>query len=118
MEGQIISSFMNNRYPRSESNSSAARARFLLFTVFIYLSVPRLAFCAQSEINTPDRSPSASKSASDLPEVQANLASAPNVPPPITRKSPARVVVKLEVREVVKKLAGGVDYTFWTFGGS
>jgi nitrite reductase (NO-forming) len=28
------------------------------------------------------------------------------------------VVVKIEVQEVVKPLADGVEYTFWTFGGS
>jgi nitrite reductase (NO-forming) len=42
---------------------------------------------------------------------------APNVPPPITRKHPAKVIVHLEVREVIKRLADGVDYVFWTFGG-
>ena len=49
---------------------------------------------------------------------QAVLTDAPSVPPPITRTHPSKVVVKLEVREVVKRLADGVDYTFWTFGGS
>jgi nitrite reductase (NO-forming) len=49
---------------------------------------------------------------------QAVLTDAPNVPPPITRKHPTKVIVRLEVREVVKRLADGVDYTFWTFGGS
>lgn len=48
----------------------------------------------------------------------AVLTSAPNVPPPIARNHPTRVVVKLEVAEVVKRMADGVDYTFWTFGGS
>ena len=48
----------------------------------------------------------------------AVLTDAPNVPPPITRKHPTKVIVKLEVQEVVKRLADGVDYTFWTFGGS
>ena len=48
----------------------------------------------------------------------AVLTDAPNVPPPITRTNPTRVIVNLEVREVVKRLADGVDYTFWTFGGS
>ena len=48
----------------------------------------------------------------------ATLADAPNVPPPITRNHATRVVVTLEVREVVKRIADGVDYTFWTFGGS
>jgi len=49
---------------------------------------------------------------------EAILTDAPNVPPPLTRTHPSKVVVKLEVREVVKRLADGVDYTFWTFGGS
>jgi len=53
----------------------------------------------------------------DLPIEQAVLTAAPNVPPPITRKNSARVVVRLEVREVVQRLADGVEYTYWTFGG-
>ena len=48
----------------------------------------------------------------------ATLTDAPNVPPPITRDHATRVIVRLEVREVVKRIADGVDYTFWTFGGS
>src|SRR5947208_9733081 len=48
----------------------------------------------------------------------ATLTDAPNVPPPITRRHATRVIVQLEVREVVKRIADGVDYTFWTFGGS
>ena len=48
----------------------------------------------------------------------AILTDAPNVPPPITRNHPTKVIVNLEVSEVVKRLADGVDYTFWTFGGS
>ncbi|WP_192822848.1 copper-containing nitrite reductase [Rufibacter sp. LB8] len=52
-----------------------------------------------------------------MPQVDAILTSAPAVPRPITRKYPAKVVVRLEVTEVVKKLADGVEYTFWTFGG-
>lgn len=51
-------------------------------------------------------------------EEVAVLTDAPNVPPPLTRKNPTKVVVKLEVTEVVKRLADGVDYTFWTFGGN
>jgi len=47
----------------------------------------------------------------------AVLAQAPNVPPPITRKIPAKVIVSLEVREVTKRLADGVAFVFWTFGG-
>jgi nitrite reductase (NO-forming) len=52
-----------------------------------------------------------------LPVENAVLVAPPHVPPPIMRMTPARVIVNLEVREVVKRLADGVDYTFWTFGG-
>src|ERR1043165_3121722 len=48
---------------------------------------------------------------------QAVLTQAPNVPPPITRKYSTKVVINLEVREVTKTLADGVQYVFWTFGG-
>ena len=50
-------------------------------------------------------------------EEHAVLAQAPNIPPPITRKHPTKVIVSLEVREVTKRLADGVEYVFWTFGG-
>ena len=49
---------------------------------------------------------------------EAVLTDAPHVPPPITRDHPTKVTVKLEVQEIVKRMADGVDYTFWTFGGS
>ncbi len=48
---------------------------------------------------------------------EAVLTLAPNVPPPITRDHPTRVVVNLESQELVLPLSDGVDYTFWTFGG-
>jgi nitrite reductase (NO-forming) len=48
----------------------------------------------------------------------AVLTDPPNVPPPITRRTPTKVIVKLDVQEVVKRLADGVEYTFWTFGGT
>jgi nitrite reductase (NO-forming) len=50
-------------------------------------------------------------------EETAVLTQAPQVPPPIKRTHPTKVIVKLEVREVVKKMADGVEYLFWTFGG-
>ncbi len=48
----------------------------------------------------------------------AVLTAAPAVPAPITRTQPTRVIVNLETQEVVRRLADGVDYTFWTFGGA
>ena len=53
-----------------------------------------------------------------LPEVKAILASAPQVPPPVDRAGNARVIVELETTEVKGALADGVQYTFWTFGGT
>lgn len=50
-------------------------------------------------------------------EEKAVLTAAPNVPPPIQRKHATKVIVNLEVKEEVKRLADGVDYLFWTFGG-
>jgi nitrite reductase (NO-forming) len=47
----------------------------------------------------------------------AVLTQAPNVPPPIKRSHPTRMIVTLEVKEVVRKLADGTEYLFWTFGG-
>ena len=52
------------------------------------------------------------------PPLRAVLTSPPWVPPPIHRDHPALVVVTLEVKELVKPIADGVDYTFWTFGGT
>ncbi|MGE9743810.1 copper-containing nitrite reductase [Bdellovibrio bacteriovorus] len=50
-------------------------------------------------------------------EEVAVLTDAPEVPPPITRKHATKVIVNLETKEVKLRLADGVDYTFWTFGG-
>ena len=51
-------------------------------------------------------------------EEKAVLTSAPNVPAPITRDYATKVIVELETIEKTMRLADGVDYTFWTFGGN
>jgi nitrite reductase (NO-forming) len=60
--------------------------------------------------------------APSLPRVRgeelAVLTDAPHVPPAIERDYAARVDVRLETIEVTRELAPGVEYTFWTFGGS
>ncbi len=50
-------------------------------------------------------------------EEVAALPLPPEVPPPIRRDHPTRVVVHLEVQEREQRLADGVTYRFWTFGG-
>lgn len=55
--------------------------------------------------------------AAGLPEVNARLTSAPAVPAPVQR-DPARVIVTLETIERRGALADGVEYAFWSFGGT
>ncbi|KAB8161867.1 nitrite reductase, copper-containing, partial [Lysobacter maris] len=50
--------------------------------------------------------------------VKAVLTSPPLVPPATGRDRPARVVVELDVVEKVMPISEGVEYTFWTFGGT
>ncbi len=50
-------------------------------------------------------------------EEVATLVAPPMVPPPITRDHATKVIVNLETEEHVGRLADGVEYTFWTFGG-
>ena len=50
--------------------------------------------------------------------IMAVLTSAPEVPPPVNRDYPAKVIVDMEVRELDLEISEGVTYTFWTFGGS
>lgn len=48
----------------------------------------------------------------------ATLASAPNVPPKISRTSSETVVVNFEAKEFVGDLADGKKYKFWSYGGT
>ena len=50
-------------------------------------------------------------------EEAAVLVVPPNVPPPITRDHATKVIINLEVVETTKRIADGVEYPFWTFGG-
>ncbi|QOW24201.1 copper-containing nitrite reductase [Lysobacter sp. H23M47] len=50
--------------------------------------------------------------------VNAILTSPPMVPPATGRTAPAKVIVELDVIEKVMPISEGVDYTFWTFGGT
>ena len=51
-------------------------------------------------------------------EETAILTDAPNVPPAIKRNHATKVIVNIEVIEKQMRLADGVEYTMWTFGGS
>ncbi len=49
---------------------------------------------------------------------KAKLTTAPNVPPPIKRTAPAKVVIEFEAKEYVGDLADGKKYKFWSFNGT
>jgi nitrite reductase (NO-forming) len=51
-------------------------------------------------------------------EEVAVLTMPPEVPPPIDRDHATKVIVNMEVVEKEMRLAEGVSYTMWTFGGS
>lgn len=51
-------------------------------------------------------------------EEVAVLTSPPEVPPPIARKHNTKLIVNLDVIEKKMNIADGVEYTFWTFGGT
>ena len=56
-----------------------------------------------------------SKSGKPLPVEEARLTFAPEVPPPIARKTPATVRVTLHASVKVMPLDGDKTYAFWTF---
>src|SRR5579885_1785207 len=73
------------------------------------------ALCAVPPTSRAQPAPGAPEA---LPVETAVLTAPPHVPPPIGRLHSAHVIVNLTVKEVVKRLADGVTYTFWTFGGT
>lgn len=85
---------------------------FSKITLILFLACGLLSSCSNSEgsftvdYNHPVKG-----------EEIAVLTDAPLVPPPIKRNYSTKVIVHLEVIEQTMRLADGVDYTFWTFGG-
>ncbi len=77
-----------------------------------------VAACTPAQSATPPASLAARVPPAVRGEVVATLTAPPNVPPPITRTTPTKVIVNLEVIEKKMKLADGVDYVMWTFGGT
>jgi nitrite reductase (NO-forming) len=93
--------------------SATLRRIFTMSLVSLGLSL----MAAEPEVAKP-KGPNAKGADPDtVGEEVAVLTQAPQVPPPIKRRHARKVSVKLEVREVVKRMADGVDYLFWTFGG-
>jgi nitrite reductase (NO-forming) len=85
-------------------------------TLVIAVVLALASACRESGKISPSPSSSAGNEQS-LEVLKAEPTHAPEVPPPTRRSHAAKVVVELEVREVVREIADGVKYTFWTFGG-
>jgi nitrite reductase (NO-forming) len=93
--------------------------RTLTYAALVALTTAGVYACARAEAASRATSSVPTRA---LPEIKgiekAVLTSAPNVPPPITRDYATKVLVELETVEKTMRLADGVDYTFWTFGGN
>jgi len=93
-------------------------------TIIIMALPIALAACQPQPVGTAARQADTGGSAAgDLgpPQgepIHAILTSAPEVPPPVDRNYPAKVIVDMEVRELDMEISEGVTYTFWTFGGT
>ncbi|MHB1273589.1 MAG: copper-containing nitrite reductase [Rhodanobacter sp.] len=95
----------------------------LLSTVLVTASLLAIATCAVPSDAAPRAKQSATTLAGDFgpPQgapIEEKLVDPPGVPAPIHRDYPARVIVRIETREVVKEMADGVRYDFWTFNGT
>ncbi len=92
---------------------SALGGALLLAVVAVFLTGARI---------NNDRGESLEIAVPELPEVKgqeiAQRVAPPMVPAPIARKHATKVIVELEIIEKTMKLAIGVDYEFWTFGGT
>src|SRR5215204_6181301 len=99
-------------------------ARFLLELVLALIAllatftlvgcgIPVDAAETRSRATVPLRAPSEEIVGQEV----ATLTVAPAVPAPIARKHATKVIVNLDVIEKTMRLADGVDYTMWTFGG-
>lgn len=51
-------------------------------------------------------------------EMEAELTSPPFVPKPVGDRPPTKLIVKMEVLEQVGTMTDGVEYVYWTFGGT
>jgi len=111
---------------KSQFNIKTFNSKTLNFKTKVLVTMVSAALALVSCAQVAEQSASQSTSSSakkdtsaigQLPVIQAVLTHAPNVPPPITRNYAAKVVINVETQEKVMRMADGVDYMFWTFGG-
>jgi nitrite reductase (NO-forming) len=82
---------------------------YLKNTTFLFFALFILSYCTRSNAGQDESFING--------QYEAKLTDAPLVPPSPGYNSPKKVIVRLEVVEKVMRLADGVEYNFWTFGG-
>jgi len=105
---------INNASPKSMLR------RLLPFALVGLTAIVTTAAVANFGSSAPAFSPIPVREPSDeiIGQETAVLTDAPRVPAPITRDHATKVIVNLDVIEKKMRLADGVEYTMWTFGGS
>jgi nitrite reductase (NO-forming) len=93
------------------------KRRYAVLTGLVAFAVIASGVGAQMKLR-PQRSINDAAGAGAPPEATVVLVAPPMVPPPIDRAGNAKVIVELETTEQKGALASGVEYTFWTFGGT
>ena len=91
----------------SEFRKKIAHRTLVLYSPLFALFLVSIASCSSNKSGQPEL-------AGGVREAQ--LTDAPLVPKRVESSGPQKVVVHLVVHEVVKKIANGTYYTFWTFG--
>ena len=114
----LAASFILTGCGDQSSSNNDAISRAAVVKQMASLAQPASANVAATTSSGSDFSAGDAKNDAVTGQETAVLTDAPNVPPVITRTNATKVIVKLEVQEVVKRMADGVDYMFWTFGGS
>ncbi len=90
--------------------------RYLLVALFALVTMGYLSSCRS--IGQSEKTISLDDIDTDVSGlVYAQLTYAPEVPKPISYRSPKRVKVELTTEEKVMELTDGTSYTFWTFNG-
>lgn len=102
------------RRPNAGLNMKTTLLNTVICLTLVIAMLPDLVVAAESQTLATKPRPGDSTIQG---EEKAVLTQAPFVPPPITRKHSTKVIVHLEVIETTKRIADGVDYVFWTFGG-
>jgi nitrite reductase (NO-forming) len=115
------------RFPPPPAPPSGPTGRAWVLGVSIVLGIAAVvalffAMRAAPEAASPGRAFAAGIPTPTAPALRgqerAQLTAPPMVPKPITRDYATKVTVELEVVEKTMRMADGVDYTFWTFGGT